>query len=90
MNKMRDGEKMARIKVARCAEEVVGCHKPRESMRVQARSTSFRVDGLDGCMEEVEEVLEELSRKGEFGFGSFWRGDDGDYFLGCIENQKLG
>ncbi|XP_071695465.1 uncharacterized protein [Rutidosis leptorrhynchoides] len=28
-----------------------------------------------GCMEEVEEVLEELCTKGEFGFGSFWRGD---------------
>ncbi|KAK1423176.1 hypothetical protein QVD17_18471 [Tagetes erecta] len=89
MNKMRDGGKMARMKVARCAEEVVGCHKPRDSMRVEARSTSFR---LDGCMEEVEEVLEELSIKGEFGFGSFWRGDDGvdAYFPGCIKNQELG
>ncbi|XP_009356509.1 uncharacterized protein LOC103947329 [Pyrus x bretschneideri] len=31
------------------------------------------------CMEEVEEVLQEFSQRGEFGFGSFWgRGE-----LGC-------
>ncbi|KAK3222683.1 hypothetical protein Dsin_009708 [Dipteronia sinensis] len=28
--------------------------------------------GEDGCMEEVERVLEEFSQKGEFAFGSFW------------------
>ena len=27
-------------------------------------------------MEEVEKVLEELSHKGEFAFGSFWGGDE--------------
>nr|GEZ08376.1 proline-rich receptor-like protein kinase PERK9 [Tanacetum cinerariifolium] len=78
-NRMRDGRKMVRIKVARCAEEVIGYQKPRDSMKVRARPRveSFHLDGFGGCMEEVEEVLEELSTKGEFGFGSFWRGDDG-------------
>ncbi|GFZ21355.1 hypothetical protein Acr_29g0005170 [Actinidia rufa] len=32
--------------------------------------------GCECCMEEVEKVLEELSRKGEFAFGSFWGGDE--------------
>ncbi|KAK2635914.1 hypothetical protein Ddye_030706 [Dipteronia dyeriana] len=35
------------------------------------------IDGEDGCMEEVEKVLEEFSQKGEFAFGSFW-GREGD------------
>ncbi|XP_071704827.1 uncharacterized protein [Rutidosis leptorrhynchoides] len=76
-NRMRKGGKMVRMKVARCAEEVVGCQTPRDSISVrgQTPAKSFNVDGFDGCMEEIEEVLEELSTKGEFGFGSFWRGD---------------
>ncbi|WCJ35719.1 hypothetical protein M5689_016959 [Euphorbia peplus] len=28
--------------------------------------------GSGNCMEEVERILEELSQKGEFSFGSFW------------------
>ena len=31
-----------------------------------------RVHGRGQCMEEVEKVLEQLSMKGEFAFGSFW------------------
>lgn len=89
---MSDGGKMVRKKVARCAKEVVGCQKPRDSMRVRSRAQSFRLDGFDGCMDEVEEVLEELSRNGDFGFGSFWRGDDGVefHFPICLVNQELG
>ncbi|KAJ0636309.1 hypothetical protein HanOQP8_Chr17g0660481 [Helianthus annuus] len=91
-NKMRDSGKMMRVKVARCAEEVVGCQKPRDSMRARARAESFRLDGLDGCLEEVEEVLEGFSTKGEFGFGSFWRGDDDVevYFPVCLVKQEFG
>lgn len=76
-NRMRDGGKMVRMKVARCAEEVVGCQTPRDSLSTRGRTQakSFQLDGFDRCMEEIEEVLEELSTKGEFGFGSFWRGD---------------
>nr|XP_043638556.1 uncharacterized protein LOC122609667 [Erigeron canadensis] len=89
--KIRDGRKMVRMKVARCAEEVIGCQKPRESFRVRARGESFRLEGFDGCMEEVEDVLEELSTKGEFGFGSFWRGDGdvGIHFPICLVSQEL-
>ncbi|KAI3714418.1 hypothetical protein L1987_73020 [Smallanthus sonchifolius] len=63
---------------------VVGYQKP---MRARAPAESFR---LDGCLEEVEEVLEELSTKGEFGFGSFWRGDDGVevHFPICLVKQQ--
>ncbi|KAF9677264.1 hypothetical protein SADUNF_Sadunf08G0089900 [Salix dunnii] len=41
-------------------------------------SIRIQVDGFHGgrdcesCIEEVEEVLEEFSQKGEFAFGSFW------------------
>ncbi|XP_065852189.1 uncharacterized protein [Euphorbia lathyris] len=36
--------------------------------------TRIEVDefGSGNCMEEVERILEELSEKGEFSFGSFW------------------
>ncbi|XP_024995506.1 uncharacterized protein LOC112528712 [Cynara cardunculus var. scolymus] len=89
--KFRKGGKMVRRKVARCAEEVVRCKKQRGSMRVRARTESFLVDGFGGCMEEVEEVLEELSTKGEFGFGSFWRGDDDDDGVIVVHlNQEIG
>lgn len=43
------------------------------SMRIQLEG--FFMDEGDGfryCMEEVENVLGELSEKGEFAFGSFW------------------
>ncbi|KAF8042033.1 hypothetical protein BT93_A0588 [Corymbia citriodora subsp. variegata] len=36
------------------------------------------------CMEEVEKVLEEMSQKGVFGFGSFWGGESGGSFSGCV------
>ncbi|XP_076928201.1 uncharacterized protein LOC143592074 [Bidens hawaiensis] len=85
-NKMRDGGKMMRVKV----EEVVGCQKPRDSMR--ARTESVGLDGFGGCLEEAAEVLEGLSTKGEFGFGSFWKGDDGVevHFPVCLVKQELG
>ncbi|KAI3699163.1 hypothetical protein L2E82_43249 [Cichorium intybus] len=89
-DQMRHGGKVVGMKVARCAKEVVGCHeKPRDSVKVRAQGESFRVDG---CMEEVEEVLEDLSRNGEFGFGSFWKGDDNVevYFPICLVKQELG
>lgn len=35
-------------------------------------------DGFRYCMEEVENVLGELSEKGEFAFGSFWGRDGSD------------
>lgn len=39
--------------------------------------------GHSNCMDEVEEVLEELSMKGEFAFGSFWGGDFERTELSC-------
>ncbi|KAE8023040.1 hypothetical protein FH972_008792 [Carpinus fangiana] len=35
------------------------------------------------CMEEVEKVLEELSQKGEFAFGSFWGRKGSGSFSSC-------
>lgn len=44
-----------------------------ESMR-RRRRRNLQEEGHSWgcCMEEVEKVLEELSLKGEFAFGSFW------------------
>lgn len=47
-------------------------------------SGSFRIEGFcleewrgcGNCMEDVEKELEDMSRKGEFAFGSFWSGED--------------
>lgn len=41
--------------------------------------------GRKNCMEEVEKVLEEFSRKGEFAFGSFW-GREGSSVK--LDNEK--
>lgn len=54
-------------------------------------SLGIQVDqrlGMDGghhhgCMEEVEKVLEELSQKGEFAFGSFWGRKGSGSFSSC-------
>lgn len=43
--------------------------------------------GCGCCMEEVEKVLEELSSKGEFGFGSFWGRRESD-LLPADEDQE--
>ncbi|XP_060214935.1 uncharacterized protein LOC132641862 [Lycium barbarum] len=46
------------------------------------------------CMEEVENVLEEFSQKGEFAFGSFWGGDEEvvsetERITTCIRKQTV-
>lgn len=45
-----------------------------------------------GCMNEVEKVMEELSNKGEFGFGSFWcKEEESDelIFPTCLESKEF-
>ncbi|KAM6548220.1 hypothetical protein CsatB_019896 [Cannabis sativa] len=45
-----------------------------------------------GCMNEVEKVMEELSNKGEFGFGSFWcKEEESDelIFPTCLEKKEF-
>lgn len=39
--------------------------------------------GCGSCMEEVEKVLEELSQKGDFAFGSFWGRKGSGSFSSC-------
>ncbi|KAI3516791.1 hypothetical protein L1887_15830 [Cichorium endivia] len=80
-----------RRKVARCAAAVIGRQQPPPPRR--AALEGFRWEELHGCMEEVEKVLEDMCKKGEFGFGSFWREDDHDLddnFRICFVNQQLG
>ncbi|KVI05339.1 uncharacterized protein LOC112524348 [Cynara cardunculus var. scolymus] len=62
-----------RRRVARCAAAVIGRQRPQPRRRIMVEDLR-----RDGCMEEVEKVLSEMYKKGEFGFGSFWRGDDDD------------
>ncbi|KAL8241924.1 hypothetical protein R6Q59_012226 [Mikania micrantha] len=75
----------------RCAEAVMG-RQPTGKVAVEGS----RRDESGGCMEEVEKALGEMCAKGEFGFGSFWRGDDDydscleDDFRICFVNQQLG
>ncbi|KAK9060001.1 hypothetical protein SSX86_020705 [Deinandra increscens subsp. villosa] len=75
--------------IEHCAMAVMGLQqRPDEGSRREESS---------GCMEEVEKVLGEMCKEGEFGFGSFWRGDDDDDhncleddFRVCFVNQQLG
>lgn len=51
---------------------------------IKSDSGSFRIrfEGIScedccfSCMERIENALEDMSGKGEFAFGSFWRGQD--------------
>ncbi|GLT73128.1 hypothetical protein SLA2020_450060 [Shorea laevis] len=57
----------------RFQEEFVELH--RRSISIQIIE-AFPVEGVQGyqcCMEEVQKVFDELSLRGEFAFGSFWR-----------------
>ncbi|KAI3816475.1 hypothetical protein L1987_16173 [Smallanthus sonchifolius] len=76
-----------------CAAAVMGRQRRRPPCRVAEEGA--RWEESSGCMEEVEEVLGEMCNKGEFGFGSFWTGDDDDSYLEddfrvCFVNQQLG
>ncbi|KAK3020780.1 hypothetical protein RJ639_045852 [Escallonia herrerae] len=56
-----------------------GIRSHRGSFRIQLDGSSVNeCDGFACCMEEAEKVLEELSEKGEFQFGSFWGGEDSE------------
>ncbi|KAI3423476.1 uncharacterized protein J3R85_010972 [Psidium guajava] len=57
----------------------------REGRVVEGPGCSIDESGRGGrCMEEVEKVLEEMSQKGVFGFGSFWGRENGGSFSGCV------
>jgi hypothetical protein len=45
--------------------------------------------GCGSCMEEVEKVLEELSQKGEFAFGSFWGMKGSGSFSSCEFDHNI-
>ncbi|KAI4357897.1 hypothetical protein L6164_001814 [Bauhinia variegata] len=53
-------------------EEIVRIHEL--SLRIEGDRAFEDVGGHNCgcCLEEVEKVMEELSRRGEFAFGSFW------------------
>nr|XP_043629888.1 uncharacterized protein LOC122601186 [Erigeron canadensis] len=88
----RKFRKQKKAALARCAKAVIGRKRPRKPPCRMALD-DFRLEELDGCMEEVEKVLGEMCNRGEFGFGSFWREDDNyleDDFRICFVNQQLG
>ncbi|XP_059655583.1 uncharacterized protein LOC132302685 [Cornus florida] len=45
--------------------------------------------GYGCCMEEVEKVLEDLSQKGVFAFGSFWGRDNSESYSTCLEKHEF-
>ena len=81
----------------------IGGDDDHESIRVQARDHHGKclevVEGHNGnnnprgcIIEEVDKVMEELSKKGEFGFGSFWckEEESEDFFpTNCLVNQEF-
>lgn len=69
----------------------VGMHSE-ESFRIEVDSFFRDGDhhGCGSCMEEVEKVLEELSQKGEFAFGSFWgRKGSGGSSPNCVAKHEF-
>lgn len=69
-----------------------------ESIRIQADSSRFSFErghssNCGDCMKEVEKVMEELSKKGEFGFGSFWCKEEEEseelIFPTCLAKQEF-
>ena len=60
------------------------------SFRIQVDRLS--IDGEHGCgtcLEEVEKVLEELSQKGEFAFGSFWGRNGSGSLSTCVAKHEF-
>uniref|UniRef100_A0A7N0UL19 Uncharacterized protein n=1 Tax=Kalanchoe fedtschenkoi TaxID=63787 RepID=A0A7N0UL19_KALFE len=58
--------------LARIVENRVMVRLDSLSSREGSRRSRSRSRRGKACMEEVEKALEELTRQGEFGFGSFW------------------
>ncbi|XP_071714314.1 uncharacterized protein [Rutidosis leptorrhynchoides] len=88
----RKFNKQKKVAITRCAAAFIGRQKRRQSP-YRVVDDSLRWEEVDGCMEEVEKVLGEMCNKGEFGFGSFWKGDDNyleDNCRLCFVNQQLG
>ncbi|XP_076923991.1 uncharacterized protein LOC143586311 [Bidens hawaiensis] len=90
----RNFGKTRKAALEHCASAVMGHQQRRSPCRTA-------VEESNGCMEEVEKVLGEMCEKDEFGFGSFWRGDDDNNininnihlendFRICFVNQQLG
>ncbi|GMH01842.1 hypothetical protein Nepgr_003681 [Nepenthes gracilis] len=52
------------------------CNRRCESSNYDPLEAEGLSEGKTDCMNEVEKVLEELSKKGEYAFGSFWGRDD--------------
>ncbi|XP_041014200.1 uncharacterized protein LOC121257305 [Juglans microcarpa x Juglans regia] len=70
-------------------DSFVGMHG--ESFRIQVDGLFRDGDhGCGSCMEEVEKVLEEMSQKGEFAFGSFWgrKGSSGSLST-CVAKHEF-
>ncbi|KAL2519175.1 hypothetical protein Adt_15422 [Abeliophyllum distichum] len=61
-------EKIMQIEMSRYGED---------SFRSHGNSFRFQIEtlGFNCCMDEIEKVLEDISNRGEFAFGSFWGGE---------------
>ncbi|KAF6169011.1 hypothetical protein GIB67_038508 [Kingdonia uniflora] len=59
----------------------------RDHTRTLTEETSFSRDlEYRGAIIEVEEVMEEMYERGEFGFGSFWRREESRSFVEFDDN----
>ncbi|XP_057961532.1 uncharacterized protein LOC131153324 [Malania oleifera] len=88
--KLRQGkrEKKTERENSRYRDEISGVHE--QSLRFQVEGLlRDECNGCGCCMEEVERVLEELSLKGEFGFGSFWGRKESESSPTCIAKERF-
>ncbi|KAG2702615.1 hypothetical protein I3760_06G099000 [Carya illinoinensis] len=68
----------------------VGMHGESFRIEVDGLFRDIGDHGCGSCMEEVEKVLEEMSQKGEFAFGSFWgrKGSSGSLST-CVAKHEF-
>ncbi|KAB1206487.1 hypothetical protein CJ030_MR7G000057 [Morella rubra] len=81
-------KKIIETETGRYRDDFVGMRGA--SFRIQV--DEFSIDGGHGCgtcMEEVEKVLEELSQKGQFAFGSFWGRKASGSSSTCVTKQEF-
>ncbi|KAK1389900.1 Transmembrane [Heracleum sosnowskyi] len=64
-------------------------------IRSQSGSLRIKFEGLmseeccGNCMDEIDKALEDMSRNGEFAFGSFWKGENLEENIPTLAVQNL-
>ena len=70
-------------------DEAVELHTSSISIELIEGFGAGEAHGYQCCIEEAEKVLEELSQKGEFAFGSFWGRSSESETSGVIPSSAI-